>query len=863
MRIASIIAFVSSTVLTGGLHAQFSDDFSDLDFTSGVVWSGDAALFTAGTGALRSQSPGAANYHLSTPSTQATDAQWEFYVNLKFGTSGANYADVYLMSTAADLASGVNGYYVRIGGTADRVELFRSDAGAGTSMLASPDGIVNSSTDNPFKVRVSRDVSDSWTLEYDDGALGVYTTAGTITDGTYTACTHFGVRIEQSSAVGPVNNHFFDDFTVGPIPVDLTPPAILTITATSATSVDVHYDEPLDPGAIGSYDILPFIGVSAQVLDGVDPALVHVTPSIALTNGNTYSLVPSGAQDLAGNTYAGPASIDFSYIIPEVAAPRDVVINELMADPSPPVGLPDAEFIELHNTTNSSTFDLAGWTIDDGSTTGTIPGGLLGPGEYVILADDAVASLFTGFGNVIPITSFPSLNNDGDPLTLKNNGGTTIDAITYDLSWYQDGVKDDGGWSLEQIDPTRPCSGADNWTASIAAQGGTPGAQNSVFAIVPDTEPPTLVSVLVNSPTEIDLLFSEAMDAASTLVGAYAIEPALGVPVPSTVNTTTVRLTLPSALIIGQLYSITVTGVTDCPGNAIAGTNTAQFALPEPVEVGDVVINEVLYDPRVGGYDFVELYNKSDKVLSVANWKLANETDGAITSPIVITTASVLMLPGRYLALTENPTNIVDEYPLAHADRLFLADLPSYNNGEGTVVLQAPDGSTLDLFRYSDDLHFALLNGTEGVSLERVDPDRATDDPTNWHSAAEAVGWATPGYANSQYSPTTETSGAITIDPAILSPDNDGFQDVLTIQYRFDQAGFAGNMSVFDLGGREVRTLLNNVLLGTSGSVSWDGILNDNTLARIGPYVVVFEVFDLAGDTQRFRETVVVAQKLQ
>ena len=850
-------------LLTGNSHAQFSDDFTDLDFTTGVSWSGSASLFTAATGQLQSQSPGAANYYLSTPSTQSLGGQWEFFVNLKFSTSGANYADVYLMSSAADLASGVNGYYVRIGGTADRVELFRSDAGTGASLIVSPDAIVNSSTDNPFKVRVKRDASDLWTLEYDDGALGTYTLAGSIVEGTYPTCTHFGVRIEQSSAAGAVNNHFFDDFVVGPIPVDLTPPTILSVTATSATNVDVQYSEPLDPGFIGSYDIIPFIGVSAQVLDGVDPALVHVTPAIALTSGNTYGLNAGGAQDLAGNALVAGPAIDFTYVVPVIAGPRDVVINELMADPSLPVGLPDAEFIELYNPTTSSTFDLTGWTIDDGSTTGTITSGLLGPGQFVILADDALASFFTGFGTVIPITSFPSLNNDGDPLTLKDDGAAVIDAITYDLSWYQDGVKDDGGWSLEQIDPSRPCSSSANWIASNDPQGGTPGEQNSVFAIVPDTDPPALLSVQVNSASEIDLLFSEAMDMASLESGSYVITPFLPVDIRTAIAADRVRLTLGITMVVGQLYTVSVTSVTDCPGNTIGTANTASFALPEPVEVGDVVINEVLYDPRVGGYDFVELYNKSDKVLSLANWKMANETGGVITSPIVITTASVLLLPGQYIALTESPTNISDEYPLAHTDRLFVADLPSYNNEFGTVVLQAPDATTLDLFRYDDNLHFALLNGTEGVSLERVDPARASDDNSNWHSAAEAVGWATPGYQNSQYSPTAEASGEITIDPAIFSPDNDGYQDVLTIAYAFDQAGFTGNMAVFDLAGREVRKLMENELLGTSGAVSWDGILDDNTLARIGPYVVYFEVFDLAGNTEKFRETVVVAQKLQ
>jgi hypothetical protein len=259
----------------------------------------------------------------------------------------------------------------------------------------------------------------------------------------------------------------------------------------------------------------------------------------------------------------------------------------------------------------------------------------------------------------------------------------------------------------------------------------------------------------------------------------------------------------------------------------------------------------------------VELYNASDKVLSLAGWKLANEEDGAIANATVITTQNTLFLPGSYWAITEDPANIIAAYPLAHQDRILEADLPGYNNGEGTVVLLAPEDSTLDLFRYSDDLHFALLNSTEGVSLERVDPARPTADATNWHSAAEAVGWATPGYENSQYAPTAEASGEMTIEPAILSPDNDGYQDLLTIAYRFEKAGFTGNMKVFDIAGREVAVLMQNELLGTSGAVSWDGTQADKSLARMGPYVVLFTVFDLSGAEQTFRKTVVVAQKLQ
>jgi len=850
--------------------AQFTDDFTDGDFTSGPVWSGSDALFTVaddggGNNVLRSNSPSAANYFLSTPSALVDDAEWELFFNLRFATSGSNYVDVYLMSTAADLASGVNGYFVRIGGTADRLELFRSDAGAATSLaVQSPDGVVNSSTSNPFRLKVTRNTGGLFTLQYDDGNTGTYTTAGSGNDATYATATHFGIRIEQSTAASAVSNHFFDDISVAPIPVDNTPPELLTATIVSDTQIDLTFNEPLEQTTAeeeNNYSIVPFNSAALVVLDGADPTLVHLTLAIAMQSGNTYSITVNGVEDLAGNACANETA-DVTYLIPQVALPGEVIINEIMADPSPVVGLPDAEFVEILNTTTDKTFDLAGWTFTDGGTTGTLPSVILPPGGYAILTDDSNSALFASFGTVAVIATFPSINNDGDPLSLSNDAATVIDAVTFELDWYNDDVKDDGGWALERKDPTAPCSSASNWTASNASQGGTPGAQNSVYAIVPDNTAPTLVNVQVGSATSIVLVFSEAMDAASLINGSYSFDPALTAAQVLVVNSTTVELVLGTPLVVGTLYQVTVANVSDCPGNAIAGGNTASFALPEPVEPGDVVINEVLYDPIGSGSDLVELYNRSQKTLSLAGWKLGNVSNGAVDDVLTITSASFLLLPGEYALICESASNIADNYPQSRTERFVETDLPSYNNGEGGVVLQGPDGTQLDRFDYNDDLHFALVNTPEGYSLERIDPDRPTSDNTNWQTASDVAGKATPGFQNSQYSPTANASGEMTIEPAIFSPDNDGFEDVLTVAYRFEQAGFVGSMSVFDIAGREVRKLMESQLLGTAGAISWDGLLDDGSKGRIGPYIVVFEVFDLEGDTELYKKTVTLAHRL-
>src|SRR5690606_26381437 len=213
------------------------------------------------------------------------------------------------------------------------------------------------------------------------------------------------------------------------------------------------------------YDILPSIGVADAVLDATNPALVHVTPAVPLAANTPYSLTVSGAQDLAGNS-AGPSTTLFSWALAVPAQPGDVIMNELMPDPDPPVGLPNAEFVELFNTTTDRTFDLTGWKITDGSGTGTLPAVLIPPGGHVILSGTSNAALFAGFGTVVGVPAFPSLNNDGDPMELWDASGTVIDAVTYSSTWYNDAIKANGGWTLERIDPFTPCSSAANWTAS-------------------------------------------------------------------------------------------------------------------------------------------------------------------------------------------------------------------------------------------------------------------------------------------------------------------------------------------------------------------------------------------------------------
>lgn len=863
----SCIPLVAAILLSGMTRAQFVDDFSDGDLTDDPTWTGTTASFMVNASQqLQLNDVVAATSYLSSEYAMASldDQEWRFWIRQSFSPSGSNFGRVYLVSDQADLTAPLNGYYLQFGeaGSLDAVELFRQTGTTSTSVCRGTDGqIANSFT---IGVRVLRDATGEWQLWVDPAGGTNHAQQASGTDATHATSAHLGVRCTYTAS--NADKFFFDDFYAGPIIVDTDPPQITTVTVVDVDELDVLFSEPVEQTSAENathYGLSPPLTVLTAVRDALLPARVRLTLGQPLISGTTYTLTVNGVEDANGNVLTG-GSYDFSYFVPDQPQYREVVINEFMADPSPVVGLPDAEFVEFLNTTTDKTFDLAGWSFTDGTSTATLPSYLLGPGEYVILTSNANANLFAFVPDRIGVASLPSLNNDADDLALRAPDNTVIDAVSYALNWYRDSNKQNGGWTLEQIDPGTPCSGPLNWIASMDPSGGTPGLVNSVFDPTPDTTPPVLLSVLVQSATELIAVFSEAMDEASLTTATYVIEPFVSVAsaqaVPGTAERALIELTAP--INTGTVYGMTVFDAADCTGNPTAVADPVIFALPEPVAGGDLVINEVLYDPVGTGADFVELYNRSAKTVSLQGLQLANETNGVVANYRVITNDPLLLLPGQYILLTPDPGDIATRYPQSRTDRFLIVSLPNYVNTRGTVVLAATDNSVLDLFRYDDELHFTLVNNTEGYSLERVDPDRPTSDPTNWQTAADIAGRATPGFRNSQYSPAPRPTGELTIDPAIFSPDNDGYQDLLTISYRMQESGYVGNLTIHDLAGRVARRLLENQLLGMEGAVSWDGVMDGGEKGRMGPYIVVFEVFDLAGNTSLYRKTVTLAHRL-
>jgi hypothetical protein len=505
-----------------------------------------------------------------------------------------------------------------------------------------------------------------------------------------------------------------------------------------------------------------------------------------------------------------------------------------MADPTPVVQLPEAEYIEVFNR-SPNPVRFSGWRLEDATTSALLPSLILMPGEYLLLTSTTNASRFS---KAVGVTSFPSLGNLGDRIVLREPGGVAIDSVAYSLSWYRDQEKSEGGWALELIDINNPCGEVDNWTGSEDLNGGTPGKINSVFASKPDITPPKLTSVFALSPDSLLLSFNEKLGGVGKMsLGGDAYFKDL--------SKRDVVFVVSERLEVRQLFTVAITGFYDCNGNLMEPV-TVSFALPEFAEPNDVVINEVLFNPRPNGVDFVELYNRSNKYINLKGWKLSSE---------IIATTNDILLPGSYRVLTSSIIATQVNYPTATL--ISEMHMPSMPDDEGTIGLTDDRGNMIDHFSYNDDMHSPILSDDEGVSLERISADVPTDDRSNWHSANASAGYATPGYVNSNSRPSlTSEEGEISVDPEVIHPTgSDPFSQIF---YHFDGGGTVANVSVVDLEGRIIKTLASNQTLGTEGSFQWNADRNEGGLARCGYYMVWFQVFDLEGRVRTYRHRVVV-----
>jgi len=849
------------------ISAQINEKFSDGELLHAPQWLGDTGSFFIADEMLHSNGPTVASQiYMSTPSLAMDEVEWDVLIHLDFNPSTVNQVRFYLCSNNVNLRAPLNGYFLLLGetGTNDSLQFIRQDGSSNVALLKGAIPAMSDAFHNTCRIKIIRHSDGRWDLYQDATGGRLFTAIGAVYDNTYRSSAFLGLRCDYST-VSRSTMYAFDDIYAGNVIRDTTPPNVQSFELLGEDKVGISFDELIDTNEakVLSHFSSTDTGLSiTQVsIDSLQKQKIWVQFSRALIHGHLTELIISGMKDWYGNE----RTLDvLNLYIPALA---DVVFSEIMSNPDASGDIP-TEFIELYNRSDIP-IALQGFSLYDAAAqTGTpaIFQPMLFPAKsYLICCNMADTALFSAYGRVLGLAHFPSLNNSGDELTLIDNHGQSIDRVAYQSDWY--GKESSKGRSLERIDVNTPCSTDANWKASTDSSGATPGKMNSVGGIFVDDRPfkakrlsylnDNTLMLELNKSVQLTALNNAAFDISPNSMWPLAYQQA-------NQARTHWRIQLPFSMLADSIYYLHIKALKDCPGREIEPVRMpfGKPALPAP---GDLVLNEILFNPYSGSSDFVEVLNTSNKILDLHEVQIEERSpdDSSLLGASYLGDSLLQCLPGQYLACTEQVASILSHYPVADTGTLQeVPGLPNFDDMEDIVAL-VNKRTMLDVLHYNHRWHFALLNDENGVSLERLDPTGITQSSANWHSAASANAYATPGYQNSQYNPGMSAMNDLEIEPEIFSPDQDGRDDILLIRYHNAIAGTLLNLTVLDLNGQLIKRIAHNEIGATSGLYTWDGINEQGALAAVGPYLLAADFLDLNGKKFQIRKKMILAQKLR
>jgi hypothetical protein len=173
---------------------------------------------------------------------------------------------------------------------------------------------------------------------------------------------------------------------------------------------------------------------------------------------------------------------------------------------------------------------------------------------------------------------------------------------------------------------------------------------------------------------------------------------------------------------------------------------------------------------------------------------------------------------------------------------------------KGSLVLYDRGLDIIDRVDYSSSMHLLFLDGKEGIALEKVAPGMSSSIPGNWHSGSEACGWGTPGTENSNLVGPADESSGMTLSSSRVSPDCDGFEDVVSVDVFPGGNDNVITVTIFSDRGYIVRRLAERFAAGEGARLVWDGTSDSGARLPAGLYMIIAEAFNTEGISGRWKK---------
>ena len=442
-----------------------------------------------------------------------------------------------------------------------------------------------------------------------------------------------------------------------------------------------------------------------------------------------------------------------------------IVISEIMWKPAPRADTNNVEFLEIYNS-NPFFQDISSYQVTCADMNYTFPTNTLIPGgAFFVLAasPQSIANVYDLTTNVFgPYTG--SLKHS-ETLQLLDEQTNVLLTVPYSDAYPWPVATDGTGHSLVLANPTYGEGDPRAWDISDVV-GGSPGQMDGFT-------PSPLRNVVIN-----EILPHSENPAVPQFIELYN-HSTNNVNVSGCILTddpTTNKFVIPSGTVIGPagfvsftqsqfgftlngqgetLYFIKPDGTRvldavqfgaqangvsygrwpDGANDFYAFTTSTPGTNNSSIVIGDIVINELMYDPISGNDDdqYIELYNKGTNTINLAGWQF--------TSGVTFTfPANTLIASNGYVVVGKNITNLFAHYTnlnsgntygnysgkLSHNGELVVLSQPESYFGTNTIYVEE------DEVTYGTGGRWGEWSGGGGSSLELIDPHSNHRLAANW-----------------------------------------------------------------------------------------------------------------------------------
>lgn len=822
---------------------NISENFTDSNFTSFPEWVGDTNGFIINSN-LELQLNAGSN---SSPQQiftlcQALDSGiWQFRCHIDFNPSSQNYFNVILNTDST--FSNQNLIKIEFGKSSDKIRIFSIENGISNLMSESSSSVLIDNS-NSIWGKLTH-INSTWTFEFSIDSVNW----NQIPSFNFNSNPLNAFGFECNFTTTRKDKFFFDDISIyGYSFRDTIPPKLINVELQDSFRCILDFNEPINTTEIkiSDFDIIDHPGTlkSFEIINDKRLQLNF----ISLNFNSNYQLSIQNIEDLFTNSIQD-SIVHISWPIIQL---YDIQFSELMIDPSPPIYLPEVEYIELINT-SSRPINLYQCHLHINDKTYDLPQYIIPTDSVLVVYSLSSKPLVDSTYNSLFLNSNFSLPNTEANLSFSDSNSRIIHHIQYSEDWYQNKNKSDGGWSLENLNFEFPCLQRINWKASINNLGGSPGNLNSHSVNITPNSFTTSAFCKTDSTLQLKFPFSILEDHfidKSNFNSSKQIDSIIQL------DPFTLHLIFKQKLSPSELYYLEI------KDSILPCFETEWFEIPfgltKKPELNTIALSEIKFNTNSDYTEYLEFKILNQHHINLYDLALSIQID-SIEKIITLSENNYFIEGNSYFVLAKNLELLESNY--SHNPHAVYIELKNWQNlpdNWSSIKLLSRNHDLLDSNCYNESWHSIFLSETENVALEKLNLNISGCLKENWASASGSSNFGTPGFENSQ---ATNESTESEVFMTHFSPNNDGIDDFWNYTLNFNASENVIDVYILDLNGNIRTTLAKRASVGIQHIIKWDGRDDNQESLTFGTYIIVINKIESNSETNLVKRAISIVEE--